>query len=175
MLFSGTNSPFSLNKIVWYKPLLLLRACTLPPAWGRGYKFEKSLCWGARKFYFGVRDYIVMGGGGGGHVTLKKKLKLHKTSIKSILGMINLIYFRDNASAKFWILPVPFSWNSRVWSFSHPSWGLKQFFLEDFCIVLMKNKPSLIQKQKSMVVKTCFFNVLFELYQKSIMTASNQL
>ena len=99
MLFSGTNSPFALNKIVWYKPLLLLRACTLPPAWGRGYKFEKSLCWGVRKFYFGVRDYIVMEGEG--HVTLKKKLKLHKTSIKSILGMINLIYFRDNASAKF--------------------------------------------------------------------------
>ena len=50
----------------WYKPLLLLRAFTLPPAWGVGrVPFRKSLrggqgCW---NFYFGVGDYIVGGRG----------------------------------------------------------------------------------------------------------------
>ena len=44
------------------------------------------------------------GGGGGvvrnfhigrGHVVLKLKLKLHNTSIKSIFGIVNLIYISD--------------------------------------------------------------------------------
>ena len=43
--------------------------------------------------------------------------------------MINLIYFRDNASAKFWILPVPFSWNSRVWSFFSSILRIETIFL----------------------------------------------
>ena len=48
----------------------------------------------------------------------------------------------------------------------HPSWELKQFFwkfLKMFCIVLMKDKTSHIKKLKGMMVKTCFFNVLFQL------------
>ena len=48
------------------------------------------LCWwGVRSFYFGVGGLILLGG----HVILK--LKLHNTSIKSIFGITNLIYFRD--------------------------------------------------------------------------------
>ena len=49
--------------------------------------------------------------------------------------------------------------------FSHPSWKLKRFFLEGFkvcCVVSMKDKSSHIKK-KSMMVKTCFFNVLPQL------------
>ena len=55
--------------------------------------------------------------------------------------------------------------------FSYPSWELKQFFwqiLKVFCIVLMKDNPLGIKKSKSMMVKTCFLNVLFQL-------VSNQL
>ena len=42
---------------------------------------------------------------------------------------------------------------------------IKHFFLEGFkvfCIVLMKDKSSQ-KKWKSMMVRTCFFNVLFQL------------
>ena len=54
--------------------------------------------------------------------------------------------------------------------FSHPSWELKHFkeVFKVFCSVLMKEKPS-------DMVKMCFFNVLFQLLKKSIMTAFNHL
>ena len=137
----GQNRPFDLNNIFWYKPLLLLRACTLRKTWAKEGEVkisQKYLLGGGGSEIFILKWGVILLVGravmlrGRGSHNLKEKLNLHKTSIKSIFGITNLIYFRDNASAKFCILPIPFSWNSRVWSFSHPSWKLKQIFLEDF-------------------------------------------
>ena len=71
-----------------------MHAPLLPPAWGGG----GGGGGGRRNF----RKVFAGGGGGGGnfvgrrgHVILKQKLKLHKTSIKSIFGITKLIYFRD--------------------------------------------------------------------------------
>ena len=81
-----------------------------PSSVGEGVKISEKSLLGSQKFLFWSEGLYCWGGGGvEGRVTLKKKLKLHKTSIKSILGITNLIYFRDNASAKFCILPMPFS------------------------------------------------------------------
>ena len=115
------------------------------------------LCWwGVRSFYFGVGGLILLGG----HVILK--LKLHNTSIKSIFGITNLIYFRDiwklhllssdkiSFSMAIWCKclehsavfpvnlfwsnlhlmfpPLPFSWNSHVWSFFSSILGIGTFF-----------------------------------------------
>ena len=72
--------------------------------WGREEKFQESLCWvgwggGSEIFILVVGGYVVGGRGNfvgrRGHVILKQKLKLHKTSIKSIFGITKLIYFRD--------------------------------------------------------------------------------
>ena len=55
----------------WYKPLLLLRACTLPPAWGVGGGWcgvkilQVFAGWGeegCRNFYFGVGFILLEGG-----------------------------------------------------------------------------------------------------------------
>ena len=54
---------------------------------------------GSEIFILVVGGYVVGGRGNfvgrRGHVILKQKLKLHKTSIKSIFGITKLIYFRD--------------------------------------------------------------------------------
>ena len=68
--------------------------------WGQEEKFQESLCWvGSEIFILVVGGYVVGGRGNfvgrRGHVILKQKLKLHKTSIKSIFGITKLIYFRD--------------------------------------------------------------------------------
>ena len=61
--------------------------------WGGGggvKNFRKDFAGGGvRSFYFGVGGLILLGG----HIILK--LKLHNTSINSIFGITNLIYFRD--------------------------------------------------------------------------------
>ena len=47
--------------------------------------------------------------------------------------------------------PIPFSWNSRVWSFFSSILGIETFFLEGFkvfCVVLMKDKSSQIKNRK---------------------------
>ena len=72
------NSPFDLNNIFWYKPLLLLRACTLPKTWAKEGEVKISQKYllgggGVRNFYFGVGGYIVGGKGSyvegkGGHI-----------------------------------------------------------------------------------------------------------
>ena len=100
---------------------------------GGGKNFRKVFA-GESEIFILEWGVILLGGWGGveGRVTLKKKLKLHKTSIKSILGITNLIYFRDNASAKFCILPMPFSWNSRVWSFFSSILRIERIFLGRF-------------------------------------------
>ena len=77
--FRAQNSPFVLNKIFWYKPLLLPRACTLTKASRRGREgknFTKVFAWEVgvglvRNFSFGVGSYIAGGRGnfvGGGAV-----------------------------------------------------------------------------------------------------------
>ena len=62
--------------------------------------------------------------------------------------------------------PYPSAENLRYEVFSHPSWVLKHFFLEGFKVFLHSvNEIQVIThtKKKIMMVKTCFFNVLFQL------------
>ena len=54
---------------------------------GRGGGGQKFLFWWGGLYCWGKVNFV-----GGDHVILKLKLKLHKTSIKSIFGITNLIY-----------------------------------------------------------------------------------
>ena len=57
---------------------------------------RKAFDVGIRNFYFGVgaRELYLLGGGGR-ILLVRGHVKLHNTSIKSIFGITNLIYFRD--------------------------------------------------------------------------------
>ena len=64
-----------------------------PPAWGKGKGLKIFEVFHGRSETFTlVGGYIVVEGV---QVILKQKLKLLNTSIKSIFGITNLIYFRD--------------------------------------------------------------------------------
>ena len=106
------------------------------------------------------------GAGAGDHEILKEKLKLHNPSLKSI--------FR-NTSVKSWKNISLNRVMSRVFGTLHSgNWNifLKKGFLV-CCLMLVKYK--LLHTKKIKMGKMFFVNVLFQLLQKSVMTAFNQL
>ena len=65
--FWAQSRPFVLNKIFLVHAIVIIQAMYPPSslrAGGRGGKNLASLCWrGVRKFYFGLRGYMVGGSG----------------------------------------------------------------------------------------------------------------
>ena len=139
--------------------------------WEGGVKNFRKVFAGGR----GVRIFVLVGGGlncwrswwgGGAYIVGVGRGKLHNTSIKTIFGITNLIYFRDiwkmhllssdkiSFSMAIWskclehsvvfpvnlfwsnlhliFPPLPFSWNSQVWSFFSSILGIETFSWESF-------------------------------------------
>ena len=89
-----------------------------------------------------------------------------------IMSQYALICLNNALQLKGWVRGLKISGKSLLGG------GGSEIFLEGFkvfCRVLMKDKSSHMKKYKSMMLKTCVFNVLFQLLYKSAMTVFNQL
>ena len=163
-----------------------------PPAWGRGgLKISEKILLGAGSEIL----ILVVVVEEGGHIILKQKLKLHNTNIKSIFGINNLIYFRG--IWKIHLLTVKLKQPFLKQLASHVSAAMLQlkfpcmkfflihprhwniFFGRLKSVLCSVNERQVITHKKKqlkiMMILTFFFNKLFLLLYKSIMTASDQL
>ena len=112
----------------------LYRACTpSPPAWGGWLKIlEKFLLGGVRNFYFGIfgiTNLIYFRDIWKTHLLSSDRISFSmaiwwKCLEHSVVFPVNL--FWSNLHLMF--PPLPFSWNSRVWSFFSSILGIETFF-----------------------------------------------